>query len=185
MRRESRGSFPEYALACRGISLLECMIVCMLLGVLIAVMPDLSPLLDRTRVNLACSEFHQAILVARAEAMRRQQRVDLVPATEGDWRSGWLVIIDADNNQRLDPGELLIHRSQIDSPKLRVETKLREPKRMYLAFAPSGRPRSASSATVPQIGSLWFTVGGERRKLVISFLGRVRVCDPDRNGLAC
>jgi hypothetical protein len=30
-----------------------------------------------------------------------------------------------------------------------------------------------------------FRLGQQRRKLVIGFLGRVRVCDPDRDGAAC
>ncbi len=168
-----------------GMGLLEALIVCALVGMLIRAMPAFHSLLDRARVNLACSEFHQAILVARAEAIRRQERVDVVPAHAGDWRLGWVVLIDADNNQRLDPGELLIHRSEAEIPKLLVEAKLRDSKKMYLAFSPSGRPRSLGSANIPQIGSVLFTVGQERRKLVISFLGRVRVCDPDREARAC
>ena len=171
--------------ACDGLSLLECVIVCAVLAALMISTPSLKSLMDRSRVNLACSEFHQAILVARSEAIRRRMRVDIVPAAARDWRSGWVVLIDANNNQQLDPGELLIHRSETDLKDLFVETKLRDKQGSYLAFAPSGRPRSANNANIPQIGSLVFTVGSARRKLVISFLGRVRLCDPDREASAC
>lgn len=185
MHRTRRFASPAGSRSCEGIGLLECLIACALLAVLMMAAPNFASLLDRSRVNLACSEFHRAILVARSEAIRRQMRVDLVPASAGDWRSGWVVLIDANNNQQLDLGELLIHRSEVDVAQLAVESRLRDPKKMYLAFSPSGRPRSAISASVPQIGSLFFTVGTERRKLVISFLGRVRVCDPDRDTSAC
>ncbi len=181
----SSPAFPDSGASCDGVGLLECLMVCALLGVLIMLMPHFAPIIDRVRVNLACSEFHQAILVARAEAIRRQTRVDLVPARAADWRSGWVVLIDANNNQALDPGELVIHRSGAPDPHLVVEVKLRDARGMYLAFGPSGRPRSANSASVPQIGSLLFSVGAERRRLVMSFLGRVRVCDPERDPLAC
>ncbi len=182
-----QGSFKltKYECSRDGLSLLECLLVCALLATLIVSMPGLKSLLDRTRVNLACSEFHQAILVARSEAIRRRMRVDLVPASHHDWRSGWVVLVDTNNNQQLDPGELLIHRSEADIRNLIVETKLRDKQGLYLAFSPAGRPRSANNAHIPQIGSLVFTVGSERRKLVMSFLGRVRSCDPDREAAAC
>ncbi len=185
MHRMNRFSFAAWPGSRKGISLLECLVVCMVLGMLMMIMPQFTFLLDRARVNLACSEFHQAILMARAEAIRRQARVDLVPVSAGDWRSGWVVLIDANNNQQLDQDELLIHRSEVDIPALRVDAKLRDPKKMYLAFSPGGRPRSANSASIPQIGSLLFTVGAQRRKLVMSFLGRTRICDPDAVAATC
>ena len=169
-----------------GLSLLECLLVCVLVATLaINTLPGLRSLFDRARVNLACSEFHQALLRARAEAIRRHERVDLVPANGKDWRSGWVVLIDANNNQQLDPGELSLYRVELDIRSLSVEAKLRDAHKMYFAFAPSGRPRSANSASIPQIGSLLFTVGTERRKLVMSFLGRVRICNPDDAAVAC
>lgn len=171
---------------CKGLTLLECLLVCTLLAALtMTTLPAMRSLLDRARVNLACSEFHQAILRARAEAIRRHERVDLVPASGHDWRSGWVVLIDSNNNQQLDPGELSLYRVELDIHDLNVEARLRDAHKMYFAFAPSGRPRSAASASLPQIGSLLFTVGGERRKLVMSFLGRTRICDPDAVAATC
>lgn len=171
---------------CKGLTLLECLLVCTLLAALtMTTLPAMRSLLDRARVNLACSEFHQAILRARAEAIRRHERVDLVPASGHDWRSGWVVLIDSNNNQQLDPGELSLYRVELDIHDLNVEARLRDAHKMYFAFAPSGRPRSAASASLPQIGSLLFTVGAERRKLVMSFLGRTRICDPDAVAATC
>jgi type IV fimbrial biogenesis protein FimT len=182
-----RGHFSVQRRASRnGVSLLECLLVCTLVAVLaMKTMPAMSSLLDRVRVNRACSDFHEAILRARVEAIRRHERVDLVPAAGLDWRSGWVVLIDTNNNHQLDPGELSLYRVELDMPKLQVEAKLRDARFPYLAFAPSGRPRSANSASVPQIGSVLFTVGAERRKLVMSFLGRTRVCDPDATAATC
>ncbi len=176
---------PQRRLA-SGLSLTECLMVLALLAVMGALaLPNLRPLMQRARVNVACSEFHQSILVARSEAIRRRVRVDIVPVVAGEWRHGWLVLIDENNNQRHDPGELLIHRSEADLAGVSVEARLRDASRAHLAFGPGGRPRSATSANVPQVGSLVFSAGSARRKLIISFLGRVRVCDPEPGASAC
>lgn len=140
---------------------------------------------DRSRVTSAMSEFHTVILLARAEAMRRQKRVDVIPLDSKDWGKGWLVLIDANNNQRFDSGDLLLHRSQAETKGLAVEAKLRDSKKSYLAFDSSGRPRSAASRQVPQMGSFIFSVSEQRLKIIISFLGRVRVCDPDKDSATC
>ena len=171
---------------CHGLSLLECLLVCTLVaGLAVNTLPAMSSLLDRA-VSIdetRCRPGSPAR--ARAEAIRRHERVDLVPASGHDWRSGWVVLIDSNNNQQLDPGELSIYRVELDIRHLSVEARLRDAHKMYFAFAPSGRPRSASSTSLPQIGSLLFTVGAERRKLVMSFLGRTRICDPDATAAAC
>ena len=65
----------------------------------------LRALLDRARVSTAAADFHAALAFTRASAIRRQQRVDLLPAMPAGWQSGWRVVIDLNNNQRVDPGE--------------------------------------------------------------------------------
>lgn len=185
MRPNSGNSFATGTKQPDGMSLIECMMAFAVLAALMIAMPTLKSALDSLRVHLACSQFHQAILVARSEAIRRGTRVDLIPSFANDWKFGWMVVIDMNNNQQPDPDEQVLFRSDADLKNLSVEAKLRDSRKMYLAFNPSGRPRSANSASVPQIGSVLFTVGTQRRKLIISFLGRVRVCNPDREASAC
>jgi type IV fimbrial biogenesis protein FimT len=123
--------------------------------------------------------------MARAEAVRRRSRVDMIPIDAQDWAHGWLILIDANNNQHFDYGDLSLHRSQSDMKGLVIEAKLRDSKKAYLAFDSTGRPRSAASAEIPQFGSLLFSVGEQKRKIIISFLGRVRQCDPDKDAATC
>jgi type IV fimbrial biogenesis protein FimT len=146
---------------------------------------NFQPVLDRSRVISASGEFHAAISLARAEAVRRHTRVDLIPSDANDWAKGWLVLIDTNNNQHFDSGDLSLHRSHGEMKGLLVESKLRDSKKMYLAFDSSGRPRSADSPQVPQFGSFIFSVGTQRRKIIMSFLGRVRLCDPDKKAATC
>lgn len=160
-----------------GIGLMELLITIGILSALTAmVLPSFAPILDRLRVMTTVAHFHEAI--------RRRIRVDLVPMRDKDWSSGWQVLIDADNNQLANVGDIVLHTGPTPPTGLRVEARLRDPK-TYLAFDPSGRPRSASSSALPQIGSLVFTIGSEQRKIIISFLGRVRSCDPVRGGSTC
>lgn len=146
---------------------------------------NFQPVMDRSRVISVSSEFHAAISLARAEAVRRHTRVDLIPLDATDWAHGWLVLIDANNNQHFDSGDLSLHRSRSEMKNLLVESKLRDSKKLYLAFDSSGRPRSAASSQVPQFGSFIFSVGTQRRKIIMSFLGRVRLCDPDKEAATC
>lgn len=169
-----------------AMSLIELLISLSIISMLTAfALPGFRDLLDRFKVDAAASEFHSAILLTRSEAIRRGARVDLVPAAAHDWSTGWLVLIESDNNQQADASELVLHRSPVLPERLRIVAALRDGTKTYLAFDPSGRPRSATSSALPQFGSFTFSVGRQQRKIVIGFLGRVRICDPVKSGAAC
>ncbi len=172
---------------CRhGFSLIELLagvVIVMLLASLSAA--GFAPVLDRFRLSVASGDFREALAVARNEAIRRGQRVDLLPAVAGNWSAGWIVVIDANNNQMADAGELVLRQRERPDSRVSVSAALRDGSRAYLAFDPSGRPRSAESAMLPQFGSLTFRAGDQRRKVIINFLGRARLCDPDRDPAAC
>jgi type IV fimbrial biogenesis protein FimT len=155
-----------------GLTLIELLITLFIASLLASMtLPGLRDLLDRFKLQRACSEFRSALALTRSEAIRRGVRVDLVPAAAGDWRNGWLVLIDTNNNQRADVGEAVLHQGGVPPEGLHIVSSLRDPK--------------PSSSAVPQIGSLLFTVGSQQRKIVVGFLGRVRSCDPARDGAAC
>ncbi len=148
-------------------------------------LPGLRSLLDRAKVTTAAADFRAALAFARSAAIRRGQRIDLLPAAPAGWQAGWLVVVDLNNNQRVDAGEPVLRAAPPLPPGVSVDASLRDGARNYLAFDPSGRPRSAQSASLPQFGALVFRSGAERRKLTIGFLGRARVCDPDRERTTC
>jgi type IV fimbrial biogenesis protein FimT len=169
----------------QGLSLIEALVcagVLMLLAV--PAVGAWRALFDRAQVSAAVSDLRTAIQLARMHAMQRAQRIDILPVA-GDWAQGCTVLVDANNNQRVDSGETVLHARVRAAGALRVSAALTDDTRAYLAFGAGGRPRTASSPTQPQFGSFLFSHGGERRKLVIGFLGRLRSCDPDRDGSAC
>lgn len=182
----SRFFIPNLTVTESGFSLLEYLaVITMTAALSIMVSANFRQLIDRYRVTTVASEFRIDLFTARAEAIRRQVRVDMIPVDSEHWERGWLLLIDANNNQRFDAGDLLLHRSGVLPKVLLVDAQLRDSHKSYLAFDSSGRPRSASSSQIPQIGSLMFSVGSQRRKIIISFLGRVRLCDPDKDATTC
>ena len=169
-----------------AMSVIELLISIAIISLLTAfALPGFRDVLDRVKVESATSEFRSAVLLTRSEAIRRGVRIDLVPAVAHDWSRGWLVLIESNNNQQPDAGEIVLHRSADLPERLRIVASLRDGTKTYLAFDPSGRPRSAASSSVPQFGSFVLSVGTQQRKIVIGFLGRVRVCDPVKSGAAC
>ncbi len=170
----------------RGLGLIEAVIATsIVLGMAAAAAPGFRGLFDHFRVTTAAADFRLALALARNEAIRRRQRVDLLPVLHGDWRSGWQVVIDANNNQHADAGDSVLHAGAVVAAGVDISARLTDAKRACIAFDPSGRPRTAASATTPQYGSLTFQSGEQRRKVIIGFLGRARTCDPDRDGVAC
>ncbi len=168
----------------KGSGLIETLIATLIaITLAIAASAGFGPLFDRFRVGAACADFRAALSMARIEAMRRRQRVDLLPVVRGDWRFGWVVAIDENNNQQRDEGEVVLHVSPAPN-SVEISARLTDSK-AYVAFDSSGRPRTAANADQPQFGSVIFKAGEQRRKLVIGFLGRLRSCDPDRDGAAC
>lgn len=141
--------------------------------------------IDNVRVSTAASQLYSAIGLTRAEAMKRGERVDLIFLQGKNFTRGWVVLIDRNANHVADTGEVILLRSAGLPENLEIRAQLRDHASPYLAFDPSGRPRSNASSEVPQIGSLLLTVGKKKRKLIMAFLGRVRVCDPDKSASTC
>lgn len=169
-----------------GFSLIELITLLGISAILISLArPSMQDFIDTVRVVTAANQLYSAIGLTRSEAMKRGVRVDLIPLRAKDFSDGWAVIIDSNANHVADAGEIIVQRSASLPDRLIIKTQLRDNAVPYLAFDPSGRPRSNASSDLPQIGSLLLTVGQKKRKLIMAFLGRVRICDPDKTPSTC
>lgn len=179
-RRRDRGS-------CAGYSLLEVMTVLALVLVLLSVaVPSFQSLLERQKMTSTVNALFAAVHLTRSEAIHRGRRVDLVPAGDGtDWNAGWLVLVDANLNQQADAGEEVVFSHGPVSPSLRIQGAFTDSSVQYLAYTGSGRTRTNANSQTAQLGSWMFTLGKERRRLVISFTGRPRICTPSGTSWAC
>ncbi len=71
----------------------------------LAAMPALTHTLQRQHLANAVNEMNLAISLGRSEAMARGERIALVPLRANDWRTGWQLFVDANNNGQQDAGE--------------------------------------------------------------------------------
>lgn len=101
----------------RGFTTVELLVVIVVLAVLAALAgPSMLPLLERWRVRQAVEELTATYAFARSESIRRAGNVSVarstsdatacpLPADTADWRCGWTVFVDANNNGVQDAGE--------------------------------------------------------------------------------
>lgn len=100
----------------QGFTLLEALVVLALLGILVSMaVPAVSDWRARHQVQAYAHGFLNSLVLARSEALRRQQRVTLCArASDGScdlqirWQQGWLVFADNNHNALRETHEALI-----------------------------------------------------------------------------
>ena len=116
---------------------------------------------------------------ARAEALRRGQRVNLCKSPDrrrcdnaGGWERGFLVHVDADRDGQLGEDETLLGGDGPAAPGITVAAN--RPLDAYVSFTELGHARLASGAL--QMGTLTVCRSGQfARHVVLSAGGRIRV----------
>ena len=131
------------------------------------------------KINTAANDFFAAVNLTRSAAIQRAERVDLIPAGErGNWSDGWLVLVDRNLNQKWDNGEPLIFTHGAVSRGMVIQSRFTDNKAAYIAYTAFGRTRTNANSQTPQTGSWTFTFHNQARKIIVNFLGRVRMCNP-------
>lgn len=169
-----------------GVTLIELLVILSISAALLGIaIPGFSSLIQSQRLTTSANAMFMAVNMARSEAIHRGRRVDLVPLDGQKWTSGWQVFLDENNNQRLDPGEHLIHSHHLNVRELRITPRFSDSKVQYIAFNGSGRSRSNAGNQTSQSGHWLLELGPHSRKVIINFLGRPRVCNPHKHKAAC
>jgi type IV fimbrial biogenesis protein FimT len=165
---------------CRGgYTLVELLVVLALLAIILALaVPGFTELIERQKISAATADLLSAIRLTRAEAIRRGQRVDLVPADGADWGSGWIIFIDDNDNRRVDAGEVIILVHDAVARGIAINSAMTDRSATYLAYVASGRTRTNANSQTPQLGHLSLSLGVQQRRIIINFLGRARACNP-------
>lgn len=171
----------------QGFSVVELMVILLIVGILLAVgIPAFHGMVQGQRLTTSANALFMAVNMTRSEAIKRDARVDLVPAGDGrDWRNGWIIFIDEDNDQRPDIDEKIIFSHDALDPQMQITARFTDSKVQYIAYAGSGRSRTNTSNQTAQAGSWLLELGAHSRKIVINFLGRPRICDPHKTPATC
>ena len=167
----------------RGMTLTELMIVTAIAATLLAVgLPNLQALVHAQQVRSASNDLFGAINLARSQAIARNERVKMVPRDpEGtQWAQGWTVFADRDGDGAPGPSDDIIaeHRP-LPSGVASVFAFTSPAAPYYIAY--NGAGRSCSTSGAARWGTLSLFHGGAIRRIKINMLGRVRVCDPQRD----
>lgn len=161
-----------------GFTLTELLAAMAVVGVVMSLaLPAFARTLELTRVSSVTSELYQAIILARAEALKRHSRVVMCPSNNGvtcsageRWGSGWIVFHDADDDGVPAAGEPILlrntHGAEIDVDGSGVFAS-------YISYVESGRTRQLNGALL--MGVLRVCGAYVGREIVINHVGRPRI----------
>jgi type IV fimbrial biogenesis protein FimT len=162
-----------------GFTLLELVTAVAIVAVLVGIaIPTFLTLIQKQRVAIAANDLFSAITLTRSEAIRRGERVDLVPRDGASWASGWVVFMDANHNHLLDQGEIIIRQHAAVGGGMAIKSAMTDSSMPYIAFTENGRTRTNANTRTPQAGHIALALGAQQRRIVLNFLGRPRLCDP-------
>lgn len=171
----------------QGFSVVELMVILLIVGILLALgIPTFHGFIQEQRLTTSANALFMAVNMTRSEAIKRDARVDLVPAGDGhEWRNGWVIFIDEDNDQRPDINEKIIFLHDALDPQMHITARFTDSKVQYIAYTGSGRSRTNTSNQTAQAGSWLLQLGAHSRKIVINFIGRPRICNPHKTPATC
>lgn len=170
---------------CAGATLAELVVVLGISAVVLAVAaPDLHALVTAQQIRAASSELLGAIAHTRAQAIARNGRVKLVPRDPNgaDWTQGWTVFVDRDGDRQPGPDDDILSVHGPLPPGVRVDfsfTQSAPPQ--YIAYNGAGRSCSDTNGNASRLGTLSLFHGEHIRRIKINMLGRVRLCNPERD----
>ncbi|MFC0252720.1 GspH/FimT family pseudopilin [Massilia consociata] len=168
-----------------GATLTELVVVLGIAAIMSAVAaPDLHALVAAQQLRTASGDLFGAILLTRAQAIARNERVKLMPrdAAGADWTQGWTVFVDRDGDRRPGPADEVLAVHGPLPPGVRIAfsfTQSAPPQ--YIAYNGAGRSCSDTSSSTSRLGTLSLFHGEGIRRIKINMLGRARLCNPARD----
>lgn len=131
-----------------GWTLLEALVVMAVLGLLVSLgAPALSGLRQQHQLQAQAEALLDSLLLARSEALRRQQRVTLcVRASDGlcdanaSWQQGWRVFVDSNGNAQRDADEPELEARAPLPAALRLSVSSTAPR--YFSYSAEGRSQT-------------------------------------------
>jgi type IV fimbrial biogenesis protein FimT len=178
----------------RGFTLLEALVVLALLAVLLSLAaPSLQGLRQKHQMQSHAEQLQASLLLARTEALRRQQRVTLcvrAPAVQagpecamaGTWAQGWVVFVDGNNSGRREASEPVLQLNESLPGFLTLQGNNTVDR--YISYGPQGRSQSTTGAF--QAGTVTLCGAGQAHvwRVVINAVGKPRLEKAERQNSA-
>jgi prepilin-type N-terminal cleavage/methylation domain-containing protein len=163
----------------RGFTLVEAMVVLAIVAILAMIaVPSFQATLDRQQVTTVAADLHASVVLARAEAIRRNLRIELMPIDPLDWAKGWQVVVPP---QGAVPSQVIYSRPAAPAGVV-VMQNLVPAGEASLSYDGTGKSRLASNAAIQRSGNWLISIparpSAPSRKLAINILGRPLLCDP-------
>ena len=164
----------------RGFSLIEMLTVTGISATLVgAGVPVLSAMVDRQTLNTAVNDLMLAVELGRSESVTSGSRVVLAPLNGRDWRDGWQLYRDLNDDGELDADEPVMRR--FGAPDRRISFAAHGVvEDATMSFRDNGLIRRAGSNGL-MLGRLNVTLGDQVRTICFG-AARVRVV---ANSLTC
>jgi type IV fimbrial biogenesis protein FimT len=164
-----------------GFTLLEALVVLAVVGVLVALAaPSVSGMRARHQLQAQAEGLLDSLVLARSEALRRQQRVTLCPRTRDNacdatapWQNGWLVFVDGNDNAQREPDEPLIevHGDVPVTVRMGVTSTVKG----YFSYGSEGRSQSTGGAFMAGTWRFCQSSTPEGWQVVSNALGKPRI----------
>lgn len=173
--------------AASGFTLIELMVTVTIAAILLAVAaPSFMAFQRNSELTSATNSLLAGISAAKGEAMKRGLSAVIVPASNGDWGTGWKIFVDRDRNQTFSASAdtLVAEHEALPSYFSASGTGTANGSAAYIMFDPSGYSKTAGAG----FGALTISlarndVSGtaqaeQTRRIVVAATGRVRTCKP-------
>lgn len=164
------------ALRSRGFTLVElCVTTAIAATLAAAAVPSLSGLTQRLRMQQAESELMLTLARARNEAVSSGRRAAIAPRADNDWRTGWRMFSDLDDNGELGNGEPVLMESPAPHPSLSLTAHFGNMQEVVLSYGDAGFVRRPGSNAL-LMGRMVLS-DGTRNRVFCFGATRVRVVD--------
>lgn len=162
-----------------GFTLIEMMVVISIVAIIASMaVPSFQSTLDRQRVSTVAGDLHASVVLARAEAIRRNTRVELAPSDLVNWENGWQVSVPAVG---ATAAQVIYSRPAVPTG-VAITPNLNPAGEASLSYDGTGKSRLATVPTSQRSGDLTISIPARptapKRKLAINSLGRPSLCDP-------
>ncbi|MCJ0762804.1 GspH/FimT family pseudopilin [Variovorax terrae] len=174
----TRAPAPPQASRARalGFTLIELLMVIAIAAILMGLAaPSFRNMLLNQKLASSASNLLGDVMQARNEALAKNRRVTVQPASGTNWAAGWVVYVDLNNNGSYDSGsDTLISQSGAVHSALTITGKNGGAVPANLSFDSRGFLQGNAGTRL-----VFSSADTARQKHVIVYLtGRARLCDP-------